>query len=95
MDTPLNIVVVEDHADLREATVAALCSMGHDARGIDCAEALDDELGSFRADLLVLGYADRGAALALILTRTGTAPVTVPAVGAGIEGLCRLAAGHC
>ena len=54
MDTPLNIVVVEDHADLREATVAALCSMGHDARGIDCAEALDDELGRFRADLLVL-----------------------------------------
>ena len=54
MDTPLNIVVVEDHADLREATVAALCRMGHDARGIDCAEALDDELGSFRADLLVL-----------------------------------------
>ena len=54
MDTPLNIVVVEDHADLREATVAALCSMGHDARGIDCAEALDDELGAFRADLLVL-----------------------------------------
>ena len=50
----MNIVVVEDHADLREATVAALCSMGHDARGIDCAEALDDELGAFRADLLVL-----------------------------------------
>ena len=54
MDTSLNIVVVEDHADLREATVAALCSMGHDARGIECAEALDDELGAFRADLLVL-----------------------------------------
>ena len=54
MVTPLNIVVVEDHADLREATVAALCSMGHDARGIDCAEALDDELGAFQADLLVL-----------------------------------------
>ena len=54
MDTPLNIVVVEDHADLREATVAALCSMGHDARGIDCAEELDDELGAFHADLLVL-----------------------------------------
>ena len=50
----MNILVVEDHADLREATVAALCSMGHDARGIDCAEALDDELGAFRADLLVL-----------------------------------------
>ena len=54
MVTPLNIVVVEDHADLREATVAALCSMGHDARGIDCAEALDDELDAFQADLLVL-----------------------------------------
>jgi len=54
MDSGLNIVVVEDHDDLREATVAALCTMGHVARGVECAEALDDELGSFQADLLIL-----------------------------------------
>ena len=54
MDPSLNIIVVEDHDDLREATVAALGRMGHHVRGIDCAEALDDEMGAFRADLLVL-----------------------------------------
>lgn len=54
MDSPLNILVVEDHDDLREATVAALSLMGHVVKGIDCAEALDDELGSFRPDLLLL-----------------------------------------
>ena len=54
MDSALNIIVVEDHDELREVTVAALCGMGHVARGVDCAEALDDELGAFRADILVL-----------------------------------------
>jgi len=54
MDSALNIIVVEDHDALREVTVAALAAMGHVARGVDCAEALDDELASFRADLLVL-----------------------------------------
>lgn len=54
MDSTLNILVVEDHDELREITVAALCAMGHIARGVDCAEALDDELAAFRADLLVL-----------------------------------------
>ncbi len=54
MDSRLNIIVVEDHDVLREVTVEALRAMGHDARGADCAEALDDELAGFRADLLVL-----------------------------------------
>lgn len=54
MDSPLNIIVVEDHDDLREITVAALGYLGHKVRGAHCAEALDDELGSFRADVLVL-----------------------------------------
>ena len=54
MDSTLNIIVVEDHDELREVTVAALCGMGHSARGVDCAEALDDELAAFHADLLVL-----------------------------------------
>ncbi len=54
MDSRLNIIVVEDHDVLREVTVEALRAMGHDARGADCAEALDDELAGFRADLMVL-----------------------------------------
>jgi DNA-binding response OmpR family regulator len=54
MDTSLNIIVVEDNDDLRQATVEALQAIGHVVRGVDCAEALDDELGAFRADLLVL-----------------------------------------
>ena len=54
MDSTLNIIVVEDHEDLREATVAALSNLGHRVRGVDCAEALDDELARFRADLLLL-----------------------------------------
>lgn len=54
MDTPLNIVVVEDHEALRNITVKALLSMGHDVVGIDCAEALADEIGARTIDLLVL-----------------------------------------
>ncbi len=54
MDTLLNIVVVEDHDALREVTVEALCNMGHNAVGVDCAEALDDEIGAFPIDLLVI-----------------------------------------
>ncbi|MGZ5027330.1 MAG: response regulator transcription factor [Methylobacter sp.] len=54
MDTALNIVVVEDHDALREVTVEALCGMGHNALGVDCAEAVDDEIGAFPIDLLVI-----------------------------------------
>ncbi len=54
MDTGLNIVVVEDHDALREVTVEALCGLGHHAVGVDCAEALDDEIGALPIDLLVV-----------------------------------------
>lgn len=54
MDPALNILLVEDHDDLREATVAALSAFGHRVRGVDCAEALDDEGADFRADIFVL-----------------------------------------
>jgi DNA-binding response OmpR family regulator len=54
MDSRLNIILVEDNDDLREATVDALQAIGHNVRGVDCAEALDDQLGAFRAELLVL-----------------------------------------
>ena len=45
MDAVLNIIVVEDHDSLREMTVEALCEQGHNAIGVDCAEALPDWLG--------------------------------------------------
>lgn len=54
MDTHLNILVIEDHDDLREVTVAALGNLGHRARGVDCAEAMDEALVEFRADILLL-----------------------------------------
>ncbi len=54
MATPLNIIVVEDHDELREVTVEALGNLGHVVCGVDSAEALDDELGAFRADILIL-----------------------------------------
>jgi DNA-binding response OmpR family regulator len=54
MDSTLNILVVEDHDDLRDATVAALAFLGHVVRGVSSGEALDDELGGFRPDVLVL-----------------------------------------
>jgi len=54
MHTVLNIVVVEDHDALREVTVEALRSMGHNAVGVDCAEALADEIGAFPIDLMVI-----------------------------------------
>jgi len=54
MDSTLNIVVVEDHDDLRDATVAALAQLGHRVHGVASGEALDDEIGSFRPDVLVL-----------------------------------------
>lgn len=50
----MNILVVEDHDDLRDATVFALSAKGHVVRGVACAEEIDDELGVFRPDLLVL-----------------------------------------
>jgi DNA-binding response OmpR family regulator len=54
MDTALNILVVEDHDDLREATVEALARLGHHAIGVDCAETMDETLRKFPADLLLL-----------------------------------------
>lgn len=50
----MNIVVVEDHDDLRDITVQALRNMGHQVSGVDCAEALVDALEIRSIDLLVL-----------------------------------------
>lgn len=50
----LNIIVVEDHDALRKITVDALCGMGHEVIGVDCAEAIDDEVATFPADLMII-----------------------------------------
>lgn len=54
MDTALNILVVEDHDDLRDATVAALINLGYHASGVNCAEAMDEALARHSADILLL-----------------------------------------
>lgn len=54
MDPALKLIVVEDHDALREVTVAALEAMGHAVHGVSCAEAIDDELAGFAADIVVL-----------------------------------------
>lgn len=54
MDTGMNIVVIEDHDDLREVTVSALAAHGHRVRGVSCAEAIGDELAGFNADVIIL-----------------------------------------
>ena len=54
MDTSLNIIVVEDNDELREATVDALRAEGHQVLGLDCAEALPEEASWRRVDLMVV-----------------------------------------
>lgn len=48
----LKILVVEDNDDLREVTVDVLRSEGYQVTGVDCAEAVPEQLGSL--DLLVI-----------------------------------------
>ena len=54
MDTCLNIIVVEDNDELREATVDALRAEGHRVLGLDCAEALPEQASWRRVDLMVV-----------------------------------------
>lgn len=54
MDTSLNIIVVEDNDDLREATVEALMTEGHKVLGLDCAEALPEQASWQQIDLMVV-----------------------------------------
>jgi len=52
--TALNILVVEDNPDLREAIVDALTCCGHHVSGLDCAEALPGQAALQRLDLAIL-----------------------------------------
>lgn len=56
---PLNtsitkVLVIEDHDDLREATISALTAMGHRVEGVGCAEEADEMFPTFNPDLLLL-----------------------------------------
>lgn len=50
----LNIVVVEDHDDLRDSLVELLQSKDHHVVGLSCAEEVDDALGIDPVDLLIV-----------------------------------------
>ncbi|MGI9211733.1 MAG: response regulator transcription factor [Methylococcaceae bacterium] len=54
MDSGLNIIVVEDHDDLREITIEALCVLNHRVKGVASAEMLDEVLEKNDTDILVL-----------------------------------------
>lgn len=50
----LNILVVEDNEDLRDATMDALATQGHRVSGVDCAEAIPEQSGLADIDLMVI-----------------------------------------
>ncbi|OGB57387.1 MAG: transcriptional regulator [Burkholderiales bacterium RIFOXYD12_FULL_59_19] len=54
MVTLLNIIVVEDHDDLRDITVETLRAIGHQVVGVDCAEALVEIADSMHVDLMLI-----------------------------------------
>ena len=54
MAAHLNIVVIEDNTDLREAIVEVLAALGHQVLGLSCAEQLGDEGARAMIDLLVV-----------------------------------------
>ena len=54
MATHLNIVVVEDHQDLRELTCLALSHRGHHVMGLSCAEELEDAVRGGTVDVFIL-----------------------------------------
>ena len=54
MDTSLNIIVVEDNDELRDATVDALQQEGHKVLGLSCAEKLPEQASWRRIDLMLV-----------------------------------------
>lgn len=50
----LNIVVVEDHNDLRELTCMALSHRGHHVVGVSCAEELEEAVSAGPVDVFLL-----------------------------------------
>ncbi len=54
MDTCLNIIVIEDNDDLREATVDALSLEGHEVLGLSCAEVLPEQASWRHIDVMLV-----------------------------------------
>lgn len=54
MVAKLNIVVVEDHDDLRNATCHVLSNEGHHVIGLSCAEELEDTGGGQPVDIFLI-----------------------------------------
>ncbi|CAN1572272.1 OmpR Response regulators consisting of a CheY-like receiver domain and a winged-helix DNA-binding domain [Burkholderiaceae bacterium] len=54
MSARLNIIVVEDHDDLRDSLVELLQDKGHHTIGLSCAEDMDDKVGKVSIDLLIV-----------------------------------------
>ena len=50
----LNLLVVEDNGDLREAIVDALARHGHRVHAVDCAEAVPELPGRAEIDIMVI-----------------------------------------
>lgn len=50
----LNIIVVEDHDELRAITVETLQALGHQVVGIDCAEAMPEIVQTRHVDLMLI-----------------------------------------
>ncbi len=50
----MNIIVVEDHDDLRDSLVELLQDKGHHTLGLSCAEDMDDKVGKVSIDLLIV-----------------------------------------
>ena len=53
-NTGLRVMVIEDHDDLREATLTYLNEQGFDTVGVSCAEEVDDTALSRKPDLYVV-----------------------------------------
>ena len=54
MSRTLNIVVVEDHADLRAALVEALALEGYNVRGVSSAEEFAEQVADLPVDLMLV-----------------------------------------
>lgn len=54
MDSKLNIVLVEDHDDLRELTCMALSERGHEVQGFASAEEMSEKISRGVADVFLL-----------------------------------------
>ena len=71
MATSLRILIVEDNDELRETTAEVLRGEGHDVVGVDCAEAVPEQLSAVDLMLIDLNLpGEDGLSLARIFHRS-------------------------